>query len=215
MFNCSPIQFVKEHAPSLIVGAALGFLGHYVITWFKTPEPPLSTIPLELPLSFPLPCLTVHVMNIVNSKITIRKIRIESSDDRKKIINVKELNDLRVNVKWLRPTQGDWDSIFKTASDILYVKKSSNLIAYACLLRHGKTGILFDMHVHSEHQRQGIGTFMMNYLIKYIQKEDYLTISLSIAQNSPALKFYQKFGFKADADTMKSHVDDLKIQGKA
>ena len=90
-------------------------------------------------------------------------------------------------------------------NDILSTSNSENLVY---LFGYKVVGYLmgkkvldeFHLHniaVHSDYKRKKIGSFLINHLIEILLKQKIQLIFLEVsAHNYPAIKFYNKFGFK-------------------
>ena len=61
---------------------------------------------------------------------------------------------------------------------------------------------LIDIALIEEQRRQGIGTYLLRNLLEQCQKRD-CTLHLQVLQGSPAIRLYQRFGFRqAGEDSM-------------
>ena len=60
------------------------------------------------------------------------------------------------------------------------------------------SGTICQIAVHPDIQRSGVGTELMNEMIKELKAKRVRTMTLEVrASNSKAINFYKKFGFKA------------------
>ena len=50
--------------------------------------------------------------------------------------------------------------------------------------------------IFEEYRNKGIGTQLMNYMIELLQAKGYPQVSLSITKGNPAVRLYERLGFK-------------------
>ena len=58
--------------------------------------------------------------------------------------------------------------------------------------------------VRSDHRRHGIGAALLTYLVK--ADPQYATVSIPVAPDNPAVRLYERFGFRVVEHTAKSVV---------
>ncbi len=64
-------------------------------------------------------------------------------------------------------------------------------------------GVIYDVIVHPDYQKKGIGTILMNEVFKYIQSNNISTVHLFyVTDNIGVDKFYEKFGFEKISNAM-------------
>lgn len=195
--NCSSIaHFAKRNAFPLIVGAALGYLGRYVVSWLGGENSPFS-IPKN-----------IEIIQITGSDAT--NINAVSLSEFKKVFTVGDLNQLRKSVGWQERTEKIWKEVFEKSTSIVCVKKENQLVGFGCFVGNGRMGTIFDIHIHPDYQKQKIGTLLMNHLVKQIKTGDYTFIGLfAWEENQSVLEFYKKFGFTCNPHAMQSSSKDL------
>ena len=68
--------------------------------------------------------------------------------------------------------------------------------------------MFYDICVHSDYQRQGIGSIVMNHLIDKIKDKEYISIGLFVWEgNESAVNFYGTLDFKkVTAMELKKHM---------
>ena len=111
-----------------------------------------------------------------------------------KKIDMMQLSALRKSV--------GWNAMEKSLSNpklqcFLSVSafKDDRLIGYVEVISNGVTdAYIQDMMVHPEMQHKGIGTQMMNMVIKEIKERDIYMLSVIYGEEN-LQKFYEKFGF--------------------
>ncbi len=79
---------------------------------------------------------------------------------------------------------------------------------------------LYKLYVLIDHQKKGIGRFLLNYIINEIKPAGAKILELNVNRNNPALHFYNHFGFtiakEEDIDIgegyyMNDYVMELKL----
>ncbi len=135
--------------------------------------------------------------------------------------DIDESYELISNVTLAMRSAGinQWDSIYPDKEIIEYDIKGGNAYGYFCnsLLAgyialndeyppeydsiawnyKGKTLIVHRLAVAEEHQREGIGTILMNFAISYAKENMYDTIRLdAYAVNTSSNALYSKLGFR-------------------
>jgi len=68
---------------------------------------------------------------------------------------------------------------------------------------------IITIDVHPEHRRKGLGMNLLNFSIYRIKKKGYKNVYLEVdAENSPAIKLYEKLNFKIE----KKFIENKKIR---
>jgi len=68
--------------------------------------------------------------------------------------------------------------------------------------------------VLAEYRGQGIGTLLMNRLFELLREQGYKRTSLSVQQNNPAVRFYERLGYKITAEKLDhaGHEDYIMVK---
>ena len=109
----------------------------------------------------------------------------------------EEFNELFYSVGWGTRDHSKIDKHRTTSTYSVCVYDQDNILGMARVVGDGAYYTIYDVVVKKEYQHKGIGTLMMNAIIKwyktYIEDNDtYLYLGSSAGKE----KFYQKFGFK-------------------
>lgn len=196
MSDCSILtNFARKNAVPFVLGAAFGFLGHYAVKWLK-----------EYRTSSTLP-EAIHIINLTNEDPEVKAVTLAEF---KTHVSIADLNNLRKSVSWRERTEQMWQKILDKTTYIVCVKKEQRLIGFGCFVGNGRMGTIFDIHVHPDHQRQKIGTLVMNSLINQIKAQEYTFVGLfGWEENKSVLDFYEKFGFQRNTYGMESSSQEL------
>lgn len=191
-------NIVRTNAIPFIVGATLGVLGTYIVNWIKGSAKCNHQLLGNL-----------RVIEFLDNKSSIQNLSLK---DFKKIVSMSDLNELRKSVGWGIRTESKWDEILSTSTNIVCVMKNKKLIGYGCFVGNGRMGTIFDIHVHPDHQRQKIGTIVMNTLVLMIKQKEYAFVGLfGWEDNKTVLKFYEKFGFRPNPHGMECNSENLRV----
>ena len=102
-------------------------------------------------------------------------------------------------------------------SDVYIVEREGEILAsgYARIkpdrhyLKHERMGYLGFMFVPEEHRGQGLNKLIMDRLIEWCKNRGLSEIRLDVYQtNEPALRAYEKAGFKRHLITMRLNTDE-------
>lgn len=210
MFSCSTVtNFTRQNTLPLALGIALGMFGTYIVRWFKGRSTPVSSHNSpQKSASF-----TFHIIHLEGGGGV--KVNAVTLSEFNKVATIEQLNALRKSVDWGVRTVKIWQGVFENSAHIVCAVKNRELIAYGCLIGNGRMGMITDIHVHPKHQRQGIGSLVMNDLVEYIKPREYAFIGLfGWEENKTVLKFYERFGFKPNPYGMQSSSSDLIVKAK-
>ena len=70
----------------------------------------------------------------------------------------------------------------------------------------------FAISLFKEYRNQGIGTQLMQTMIKYLLERDYIQTSLSVQKENYAVKLYKKLGFKIIHENNEDYLMLLKLK---
>jgi ribosomal-protein-alanine N-acetyltransferase len=85
------------------------------------------------------------------------------------------------------------------------------LIGYVCVNYVLHESHILNLAVHQEFRRQGVGTILMNEILKELKKKGCVFIYLEVRiSNTAAQQFYERFGFTAESRRKKyyAHPDE-------
>ena len=108
-------------------------------------------------------------------------------------VSAKALADLRESVGWSR-MEKEYGSPSISSYYHIAVYEDDELIAYIDSVSNGVTdAYIQDLMVRPDHQGKGIGTELMNKMIRYL-KEKHICI-ISVIYEEGLEPFYERFGF--------------------
>ena len=145
------------------------------------------------------PEIIIQDFKYKNKKITILL-------DKNKEIDLYALEQLCDTVGWVRrpvkKVKIAIDNSFLIISLSYNENKKNNLIAFARATSDNTfNATIWDVVVHPEFQRQGLGKILINEIIKQLRNDDISTITLFA--DPQVLNFYRHLGFIADPDGVK------------
>ena len=108
-------------------------------------------------------------------------------------VSEKALADLRESVGWNR-MENEYKSPLMTSYYHIAVYENEKLIGYIDCVSNGVTdAYIQDLMVCPNHQGKGIGTDLMNKMIKYLKEKRIYMIS--VVYEERLKPFYERFGF--------------------
>lgn len=116
-----------------------------------------------------------------------------------KKLNIKKIDILRKSVGWKkRRSDKKWKEVLSKSSFVYSVWDGNKMIGMGRILEDGIMCMFYDIVVHKDYQRKGIGGMVMKKLIGRVKGKGYTSIGLfATKQNIKSLApFYKKFGFK-------------------
>ena len=131
--------------------------------------------------------------------------------ENKNDLSCNEINALMEKVGWGRSyysTEEKWQRVLKVSTHIAYAKIKNELIAFGRILEDGIMCMFYDLCVHPQYQKRGIGTDLMNHLINKVKDHAYVSIGLFTWEgNKTVHEFYEKFHFeKSNAMQLKMYM---------
>ncbi len=88
--------------------------------------------------------------------------------------------------------------IYRKNGIAIVAEFEQNVIGYACATYLLHEAHILNLAVHHEFRRRGVGTMLMNHLLRELKKRGCVFVYLEVrASNSGAQAFYQQFGFTA------------------
>lgn len=115
----------------------------------------------------------------------------------KKEIGATQLNKLWNAIGWSSRDPNKWKNALSKSSFVISVWDAEKLIGLGRILEDGVMCMFYDIAVHPDYQRRGIGISIMNKLIDKVKDKRYVSIGLFTWEGNPAnIQFYKKFGFE-------------------
>ncbi|MBQ8638879.1 MAG: GNAT family N-acetyltransferase [Lachnospiraceae bacterium] len=109
------------------------------------------------------------------------------------IVSAKALSDLRESVGWNR-MENEYESPLMTSFYHIAVYENRKLVGYVDCVSNGVTdAYIQDLMVHPDYQGKGIGTDLMNQMIRYLKEKRIYMVSVVFEERLKP--FYDKFGF--------------------
>ena len=109
------------------------------------------------------------------------------------IVSAKALSDLRESVGWNR-MENEYESPLMTSFYHIAVYENRKLVGYIDCVSNGVTdAYIQDLMVHPDYQGKGIGTDLMNQMIRYLKEKRIYMVSVVFEERLKP--FYDKFGF--------------------
>jgi ribosomal protein S18 acetylase RimI-like enzyme len=114
-----------------------------------------------------------------------------------KDISANKLNNLFASIGWKSRSEEKWLKVLRVSSIIVSAWKGDELVGLGRIMEDGVMCMFYDIGVHPNHQKQGIGTRLMELLANYVKDREYTSIGLFVWDENPSVAaFYQKFGFE-------------------
>ena len=108
-------------------------------------------------------------------------------------VSAKELSDLREAVGWNR-MEKEYENPLMTSYYHIAVYENEELVGYVDCVSNGVTdAYIQDLMVHPDYQGKGVGTELMNKMIKYLKEKRIYIISVVFEERLKP--FYDRFGF--------------------
>src|SRR3989304_6659873 len=124
-------------------------------------------------------------------------------DSTEKKLPLKQINNLTEAVGWGRRGPEKWREILSKSSYFYSLWDGDRLVGMGRIVEDGAMCMFYDIAVHPEHQRKGLGSQIMNNLIAQVKDKEYVSIGLFTWEENPVnIAFYEKFGFETVATGM-------------
>ena len=90
----------------------------------------------------------------------------------------------------------DWGKVRAHSTFIVQVQDKGKTVGWGRCVDDGTFCMIYDMAVHPDYQKQGIGRTIIEEIKKYVARNDFSSVSLFYNPHNPGVKeFYQKCGF--------------------
>lgn len=116
-----------------------------------------------------------------------------------KNIDIEKIEFLRQSVGWKRRrSDKKWKEVLSKSSFVYSVWDNKNLVGMGRILEDGVMCMFYDIVVHKDYQRKGVGKKIMKRLIKEVRNKKYTSIGLFASKENLVFlsKFYKKSGFE-------------------
>ncbi|MBE6455534.1 MAG: GNAT family N-acetyltransferase [Alphaproteobacteria bacterium] len=125
-------------------------------------------------------------MNFVNYSVKIGKE-----------INTKDIDEILDLIGWGRYEPEQWINVKEKSTFMVSVLSAEKTIGFARVIDDTCMAMIYDVAVHPAHQKKGVGTLLMNEILKYINANRFVYVNLFYDMNNKGLdNFYRKFGFE-------------------
>ncbi len=89
------------------------------------------------------------------------------------------------------------------------ISNQDKIMGYIIWMESGNTADLLRIAVCSENQASGLATFLVNFMINNLRDKSFQEVILEVRQsNLPAIKLYEKIGFKKITIRKKYYGDE-------
>ena len=115
-------------------------------------------------------------------------------------ISYEEIGDLMESVGWGRfyySSEAKFRYIMHATAHVAYIREDDRLIGYGRMIEDGINCLFFDVCVHPDYQKRGVGLKIMQRLIDKVEEGAYNLIGLFCEADNPTVaNFYKKLGFE-------------------
>ena len=109
----------------------------------------------------------------------------------------KQLDELWKAVGWNRRGKNKWKKILTKSSYVCSAWENNKLIGFGRILEDGIMCMFYDIGIHPDYQKKGVGTKIMKALIGKVKDKKYTSIGLFAWEKNPGnMIFYEKLGFR-------------------
>jgi GNAT superfamily N-acetyltransferase len=113
-------------------------------------------------------------------------------------VDVVKIQDLTQAVGWGRRGDDKWREILSKSAVVCSLWHGERLVGFGRIVEDGVMSMMYDIAVHPDLQRQGLGSKIMQALIDQVKDKGYVSIGLFAWDKNPGnIPFYEKFGFVA------------------
>lgn len=112
-------------------------------------------------------------------------------------INIQDIDDIFESFGWHKRTSEKWQKLIERSSFCVQVLNNEKTIGFGRVLDDGDYCMIYDVVVHPDFQKQGVGYMVMNEIMNYINQNNFTTVRLFYwKENTNLPRFYEKFGFQ-------------------
>ena len=121
----------------------------------------------------------------------------------RKDLPIEQLDGLFQAIGWDIRGEEKWKEVLDKSSHVLSVWAGERIVGLGRILEDGVMCMFYDIGVHPDYQRSGVGTKIMENLIDKVKDKRYASIGLFAWEVNPAnIPFYEKFGFERQSSGM-------------
>ena len=132
--------------------------------------------------------------------MTLREMTVEDLDQ------VMELERDLFHVPWTR--EGYFTFLIRQDTMFLAVEEKGEILAYCGVLMVLDEGDVLNVAVKRDRQREGIGRFLMESLIRLAGEQGVTTLHLEVRKsNEAAIRLYERTGFARDGIRRNYYTD--------
>jgi ribosomal protein S18 acetylase RimI-like enzyme len=111
-------------------------------------------------------------------------------------IETQQLDNLWKAIGWKPRGEQKWKKVLSKSNFMYTAWDRNKLVGTGRIMEDGVMCMFYDMGVHPDYQRQGIGSRILEELIIRVKDKGYVSIGLfSWKENPVNILFYKKFGF--------------------
>ncbi|MBI2545057.1 MAG: GNAT family N-acetyltransferase [Candidatus Aenigmarchaeota archaeon] len=111
-------------------------------------------------------------------------------------VETQQLDDLWAAIGWKPRGWEKWNEVLSKSSFFYTGWDGTRLIGTGRIVEDGIMCMFYDIGVHPDYQRQGVGAKILEELINRVKDKGYASIALFAWEENPAnIPFYEKFGF--------------------
>ena len=113
-----------------------------------------------------------------------------------KDLEPSKIQDLTEAVGWGRRGDEKWREILAKSEVVASMWQEERLVGFGRIVEDGVMCMFYDIAIHPDLQRQGLGSRIMQALIDRVKDKGYVSIGLFAWDRNPGnIPFYEKFGF--------------------
>ena len=121
-----------------------------------------------------------------------------------KEINISNVNEILNLVGWGEYTPEQWEVVIDKSTFMVEVLHQNQTIGFARVVDDTRMCMIYDVCVHPDYQKQGVGTLLMKEVLKYVEANDFAVVNLFYDRDNKGLdNFYRKFGFESIPNAMR------------
>ena len=113
------------------------------------------------------------------------------------VLPTDQLDSLFQAIGWKPRGQDKWREVLDKSSHVLTVWDGERIIGMGRILEDGVMCMFYDIGVHPEYQKKGVGKKIMETLINKVKDKRYASIGLFAWDGNPVNEpFYESLGFE-------------------
>ena len=121
-----------------------------------------------------------------------------------KEINISNVNEILNLVGWGEYTPEQWKIVIGKSTFMVEVLHQNQTIGFVRVVGDTRMCMIYDVCVHPDYQKQGVGTLLMKEVLKYVEANDFAVVNLFYDRDNKGLdNFYRKFGFESIPNAMR------------